>query len=146
MFPSPCFRIEEVLVSPLTFAGVGKTVIAAFDYKRFKQRHLRPAFSWLRTEKRFWSRASECQEAYQITAEILSGVPIHTMEDAEKATQVLLDKGVSRVFLSMGAEGVYAADHTRKMLLKNLPGKRINTTGCGDAFMAALKKAIMMLE
>ena len=32
-----CFGIctEEVLVSPLTFAGVGKTVIAAFDYKRF---------------------------------------------------------------------------------------------------------------
>ena len=34
-----CFGIctEEVLVSPLTFAGVGKTVIAAFDYKRFKK-------------------------------------------------------------------------------------------------------------
>ena len=37
LFPSPCFRIEEVLVSPLTFAGVGKTVIDVFDYKRFKQ-------------------------------------------------------------------------------------------------------------
>ena len=35
MFPSPCFRIEEVLVSPLTFAGTGKTVISALDYKRF---------------------------------------------------------------------------------------------------------------
>ena len=49
-------------------------MIAAFDYKRFKQRHLMPAFSWLRTEKRFWSRASECQEAYQITVEIMSGI------------------------------------------------------------------------
>ena len=37
MFPSPCFRIEEVLRSTLTFAGVDKTVIAAFDYKRFKK-------------------------------------------------------------------------------------------------------------
>ena len=50
MFLSPCFRIEEVLVSPLTFAGVGKTVIAAFDYKRFKQAnklgqaYIRPGF------------------------------------------------------------------------------------------------------
>ena len=26
-----------LLVSPLTFAGVGKTVIDVFDYKRFKQ-------------------------------------------------------------------------------------------------------------
>ena len=25
MFPSPCFRIDEALVSPLTFAGMGKT-------------------------------------------------------------------------------------------------------------------------
>ena len=37
MFPSPCFRIEEVLVSPFTFAGVGKTIVAAFDYKRFSE-------------------------------------------------------------------------------------------------------------
>ena len=37
LFPSPCFRIEEVLVSPLTFAGVGNTVIVVFVYKRFKQ-------------------------------------------------------------------------------------------------------------
>ena len=43
MFPSPCFRIEEVLVSPLTFAGVGKTVLAALDYKRFIK-----ANSWTR--------------------------------------------------------------------------------------------------
>ena len=41
LFPSPCFRIEEVLVSTLTFAGVGKTVIAAFDYKRFKKTNSR---------------------------------------------------------------------------------------------------------
>lgn len=36
-----CFDIcpKQSLVSPLTFAGVGKTVIAAFDYKRFKQQH-----------------------------------------------------------------------------------------------------------
>ena len=26
LFPSPCFRIEEVLVSTLTFAGMSKTV------------------------------------------------------------------------------------------------------------------------
>ena len=74
----------------------------------------------------------------RLEAELLSGVAIHSREDAAKAAQVLLDKGVQRVFLSMGAEGVFAATAEDRLLLPNLPGQMINTTGCGDAFMAAL--------
>ena len=58
--------------------------------------------------------------------------------DAEAAAKALLEKGVHRVFISMGAEGVYAADEHGQLWLQNLPGKMVNTTGCGDAFMAAL--------
>ena len=46
--------------------------------------------------------------------------------------------GLQRVFLSLGADGVLAADHERKIHLHNLPARMVNTTGCGDAFMAAL--------
>ncbi|MEE1041860.1 MAG: hypothetical protein U0L10_14315, partial [Lachnospiraceae bacterium] len=34
---SPLLIVYVLLVNPLTFAGVGKTVIDVFDYKRFKQ-------------------------------------------------------------------------------------------------------------
>ena len=74
----------------------------------------------------------------KIEAELLSGVPIHTMEDVEKAAQALLNTGLRRVFISMGADGVYGATHTESMLLPNRPVNLVNTTGCGDAFMAAL--------
>ena len=74
----------------------------------------------------------------KIEAELLSGIPIHTMEDMEKAAQALLDTGLRRVFISMGADGVYGATHTEHKHIPNRPVNLVNTTGCGDAFMAAL--------
>ena len=38
----------------------------------------------------------------------------------------------------MGERGVYAAMGAQRLWLPILPGNRVNTTGCGDAFMAAL--------
>ena len=74
----------------------------------------------------------------RLEAEILSGVTIFTQEDVEEAAIALLQKGVNRVFISMGADGVYAATKREQYWLPNLPGNMVNTTGCGDAFMAAL--------
>ena len=74
----------------------------------------------------------------RLEAELLSGVKIVSAADAEAAAKALLEKGVHRVFISMGAEGVYAADEHAQLWLQNLPGNMVNTTGCGDAFMAAL--------
>ena len=79
----------------------------------------------------------------RLEAELLSGVAIHSREDAIRAAKVLLGRGTKRVFLSMGAEGVCAADETQQLWLPNLPGNMISTTGCGDAFMAALVWAFM---
>ena len=74
----------------------------------------------------------------RLEAELLSGVPIRSNGDVAEAAQVLLDKGVRRLFISLGADGVYAADKDQQLWLPNLPGNMVNTTGCGDAFMAAL--------
>lgn len=79
----------------------------------------------------------------RLEAELLSGVPIHSKQDAEVAAKALIEKGVQRVFLSMGADGMYAATADRQMWLANLPGQMVNTTGCGDAVMAALVWAYM---
>lgn len=74
----------------------------------------------------------------QMEAELLSGVPIRTNADVSRAADRLLSMGVHRLFISMGADGVYAATADQRLHLKNLPGQMVNTTGCGDAFMAAL--------
>ena len=74
----------------------------------------------------------------RIEAELLSGVPIHSKADVEKAAQALLDAGLRRVFISLGADGVYGATHTDALWVPNPKVNLVNTTGCGDAFMAAL--------
>ncbi|NCB62966.1 MAG: winged helix-turn-helix transcriptional regulator [Clostridia bacterium] len=71
-------------------------------------------------------------------AELLSGVAIRTDSDVEKAAGVLLSTGLDQVFISMGGEGVYAADRIGHVKVPCLPARMVNTTGCGDAFMAAL--------
>lgn len=74
----------------------------------------------------------------RLEAELLSGVSIQDPKDAEKAAAALLDKGVHRVFLSMGSHGVYAATKEEQCWVKTLPGTMVNTTGCGDSATAAL--------
>ncbi len=74
----------------------------------------------------------------RLEAELLSGVAIHSQADLYRAADALLELGVHRLFLSLGADGVFAAMGQERLVLPNLPGNPVNTTGCGDAFMAAL--------
>ena len=79
----------------------------------------------------------------RLEAELLSGVTIRSKADAEVAVKALLEKGVQRVFMSMGADGMYAATAETQIWLPNIPGTMVNTTGCGDSAMAALVWAWM---
>ncbi|MBR2047683.1 MAG: winged helix-turn-helix transcriptional regulator [Oscillospiraceae bacterium] len=74
----------------------------------------------------------------RIEAAMLSGVPIHNKADVEKAAAALLETGLRRVFISLGADGCYGATHSGSLWMPNFPVNLVNTTGCGDAFMAAL--------
>ena len=75
----------------------------------------------------------------RMEAELLSGVAITDEASLGRAADVLLETGLHRVFISLGGDGVYAADRSGGRLhLPCLPGELVNTTGCGDAFMAAL--------
>lgn len=79
----------------------------------------------------------------RLEAELLSGVPITGEDSLNRAADVLLGTGLRRVFLSLGAEGVFAADHSGRVRLPCLPGRMVNATGCGDAFMAAIAWAYL---
>ncbi len=74
----------------------------------------------------------------RLEAELLSGVKLDSQENIAVAADTLVKLGVHRVFISLGAEGVYAAMGEQRLWLPNIPGSMMNTTGCGDAFMAAL--------
>ena len=74
----------------------------------------------------------------KLEAELLSGIPIESREDVEKAAEKLLQMGLSRVFISLGGDGMYAATGDGSCWMENLPCRMVNTTGCGDSAMAAL--------
>ncbi len=74
----------------------------------------------------------------RLEAELLSGVRIESRDDVAKAADRLLEMGVHRLFISLGGDGVYAAMGAERCWLPNIPGHMVSTTGCGDAFMAAL--------
>ena len=80
----------------------------------------------------------------RIEAELLSGVSITDDASLRKAAETLLDTGLHRVFISLGSDGVFAADRSgHQVQLPPLPGTMVNTTGCGDAFMAAITWAYL---
>ena len=79
----------------------------------------------------------------RIEAELLSGVKITDEGSLHRAAQALLDTGLRRVFISLGSDGVFAADHNGFVHQPCLPAKVANATGAGDAFMAALAWAYL---
>ncbi|HAS73815.1 MAG TPA: kinase [Clostridiales bacterium UBA8960] len=74
----------------------------------------------------------------RIEAEILTGIPISSIDDAKRAADVFHYKGVSQVFISLGEEGVFVSDGRESFVLKAPKIEIVNATGAGDAFIAAL--------
>lgn len=82
-------------------------------------------------------------KANRLEAELLSGVAITDDASLRAAARALLDTGLKRVFLSLGPDGVLAAQGDELVRLPIFPGEMKNATGCGDAFMAALVWAFL---
>lgn len=74
----------------------------------------------------------------RLEAEVLTGMTIQDNKDLKKAAEYFFEKGVKRVFITLGAKGVYYNDGTTEGLLDNPKINIVNATGAGDAFVAAL--------
>ncbi|WP_027309018.1 PfkB family carbohydrate kinase [Caloramator sp. ALD01] len=71
-------------------------------------------------------------------AEILTGIYVDNVDKAKKACEVLLNKGVERVFLSLGEDGVVCGDSQGIFKIDMPKVCVVNATGAGDAFLAGL--------
>jgi ribokinase len=76
-------------------------------------------------------------------AEILTGVKVTTLSDAERAADVLLDLGVRNVVITLGAQGAFVKNATTQ---GHIPaynaGPVVETTGAGDAFNGGFAVAL----
>lgn len=79
----------------------------------------------------------------RIEAELLSGEMIYDEESLQRAAQVLLEKGLKEVCISLGSEGVYVADREKAFLQPAVKAQVASTTGAGDAFSAAWVRGML---
>ena len=80
----------------------------------------------------------------KLEAELLSGVRITDDKTLEQAADALLSTGLKRVFISLGANGLYCAAGDQRLRVPCPPTTLVNATGGGDALMAGLVKAYTM--
>lgn len=79
----------------------------------------------------------------RMEAELLSGVKITDENSLREAARTLLATGLHRVFISLGTDGVFAADQKEMRIQPCFRAEMKNATGAGDAFMAALAWAYL---
>lgn len=70
--------------------------------------------------------------------ELLTGMSVETLEDAEKAARECINRGAATVILTLGERGslVVTEDHSEHIPVAAV--KAVDTTGAGDAFVGSL--------
>ncbi|MDB6091606.1 MAG: ribokinase [Gammaproteobacteria bacterium] len=77
-------------------------------------------------------------------AELISGRPVRTIEEAASCAAVLLEKGFRRVVVTLGARGSLVADPAGHFHIPAFPVTAVDTTGAGDAFIGSF--AVFLAE
>lgn len=77
-----------------------------------------------------------------LEAEVLLERSIGSKKEIIEAGDEFLEKGVKKIIISLGKEGIYYADEIHSYFLKPRVDEIVNTNGAGDAFLAALVYAL----
>jgi ribokinase len=70
-------------------------------------------------------------------AEIITGMPVHSLEDATKCANFVLRQGIKRVVLTLGERGCLLAGPEGTELIPAFKVNAVDTTGAGDAFIGS---------
>jgi ribokinase len=76
-------------------------------------------------------------------AEVLTGIRVRSVDDAERAADALLGRGVGTVVVTLGAQGALVKNRTlREHVAAVDAGSVLETTGAGDAFNGGFAVAL----
>lgn len=76
-------------------------------------------------------------------AQILTGVAVETEDDAQRAAQVLHDKGIATVLITLGSRGVWLSEQGKGQRIPGFRVKAVDTIAAGDTFNGALVTALL---
>ena len=74
--------------------------------------------------------------------EIISGVNIETEEDIQKAAQIMIEKGVKELIVTLGSKGSLYINKEKSIFKKAYKVQAVDTTAAGDSYTAALAVAL----
>jgi ribokinase len=77
-------------------------------------------------------------------AELITGLPVQTLEQAGVCATALIEKGFRRVVITLGARGALLADRAGHVHVAPFAVTAVDTTGAGDAFIGSL--AVFLAE
>jgi ribokinase len=77
-------------------------------------------------------------------AETITGIAVHSVEDAKQCAGKLLAEGIRRVIITLGAKGSLLASRESSEHVPAFPVKSIDSTGAGDAFIGSF--AVFLAE
>ncbi len=75
-------------------------------------------------------------------AEIMTGVTLIAKADLARAADILLEKGMKGVLITLGPKGVFVATREKKEVVPAFNVTPVDTTAAGDAFNGALAIAL----
>jgi len=78
----------------------------------------------------------------QTEAEMLSGIKVNNVKDAEKAAKVIAEKGVKKVVVTMGTLGAVIYETTQTRIISAHKVNAVDSTAAGDVFNGALAVAL----
>lgn len=70
-------------------------------------------------------------------ASVLTNAEVQSLEDAEKASEMLLNQGYKNVIITLGEKGVVFRNHDRFEHFKPYKVKAVDTTAAGDSFIGS---------
>ncbi|MEZ2831169.1 ribokinase [Serratia liquefaciens] len=76
-------------------------------------------------------------------AQRLTGIAVNDDNDAARAAQVLHDKGIATVIITLGSRGVWLSENGNGKLVPGFKVKAVDTIAAGDTFNGALVTALL---